>query len=860
MIKALIGESIKPKGGQLVKQDRQPMVRFVQQVEERKQKSTTSQTQKLLPELRIESKTRTKKSKSESISDKIDTLLKYFKDRNSLLVKKRESDRKKDERSRKQETEEKKENLLGKVGSLVKGVANRALAPVKTIWDNILNAVGQIILAKIAMWSVDNPEGFAAALQTINTITDIVADAIPKVLDIVSGTIEGGYRLANGFGDWVKGGGIGDQAASALQGVGDNLNKLLNAGILVGLLLLDLAMDELGRRDRKPKGRKGKLPSTSGVKPSTLSSKEKLDLKNYLDRNKSTKLIERKYGNTSARIYQNALNQGKSPRAARAAMLRSIRRGQITPQMSRGFGLSGRARYLAGGSAGRVFKGGAARSMNRMALKLLGKQALPAVKNIFGRIPIIGPLIVAATSLMAGEPIGQTLFKTMGAVVGGILGSFIPIPVLGTILGESIGVFLGDVLYILFSGGKGGGIKAAGAKFMTGLRNVLNTGKAVAAWIGAGMSRLLKSWPTVKIPSGPPLFLQTTLGYIFPFLKDNSGKVTKMPNPSLFFKPIQFLKLLKNSFFPPNAQPTKTFDEASLQGMTVESQTPMLPGVSGASADQSSVVTGTVAGGEMDLLERLVLAEAAGEGVTGMALVARSVLNRTGLIQSGQASPGTFLANDKTVTGVIMGRNQYSPVSNGTINKNWGEGSRKKAKEAIALAQNVEKLKKALKAEGVPDGQINVLISSTGFRNYAAGAGQDPSQRVNEVNYKRHTFNTAGNPGMKVSSASISTAPSSASSNVDSTPPNIMSLQPSTTPSLSAAAAPTLSASSPYSQTFGKNALSGQQGVIPLPVPSQTPLPFVPSGGISISQGLSYSSALNIFYKAQLFGFLYKQG
>ena len=61
-----------------------------------------------------------------------------------------------------------------------------------------------------------------------------------------------------------------------------------------------------------------------------------------------------------------------------------------------------------------------------------------------------------------------------------------------------------------------------------------------------------------------------------------------------------------------------------------------------------------------------------------------------------------------------------------------------------------------MKAEGVSDGKINILLSSPGFRNYNAGAGQDGSQKVNEVNYKRHTFKNAGNPGLKISKANIS--------------------------------------------------------------------------------------------------------
>ena len=51
--------------------------------------------------------------------------------------------------------------------------------------------------------------------------------------------------------------------------------------------------------------------------------------------------------------------------------------------------------------------------------------------------------------------IDQTLFKPAGAVVGGFLGTFIPIPVVGTLFGEIIGEYVGDLTYHLMNGGKG---------------------------------------------------------------------------------------------------------------------------------------------------------------------------------------------------------------------------------------------------------------------------------------------------------------------------------------------------------------------------------------------------------------------
>ena len=168
---------------------------------------------------------------------------------------------------------------------------------------------------------------------------------------------------------------------------------------------------------------------------------------------------------------------------------------------------------------------------------------------------------------------------------------------------------------------------------------------------------------------------------------------------------------------------------------------------------------------EMDLLKRLVAAESESEGLLGMALVARSVLNRAGLIQSGKASTGTFLAKDDTVTGVIMGRNQYQPISDGRINNNFGDVTLETAEKAIELAQDINKLKQTLKSEGFNDSDISKLLAATGFRT--GSAFNDPSQNVNVVKFKNHYFNTAGNSQLKIAPANADTSISAPAGNVD---------------------------------------------------------------------------------------------
>jgi len=170
----------------------------------------------------------------------------------------------------------------------------------------------------------------------------------------------------------------------------------------------------------------------------------------------------------------------------------------------------------------------------------------------------------------------------------------------------------------------------------------------------------------------------------------------------------------------------------------------------------------SISSGEMDLFTRMVYAEAGGEGKTGMALVARAILNRAGLIQSGKVSAGTFDAKSGSITDVINGRGQFSPITDGRINQKLSDSQINQAKDAITLAQNPAQLMSVLKSEGLDDISIKKLVASTGFRN-ASIAPEDKSQQVNEVKFKRHTFNTAGNAGLAVpQSVAISKEESSA--------------------------------------------------------------------------------------------------
>lgn len=163
-----------------------------------------------------------------------------------------------------------------------------------------------------------------------------------------------------------------------------------------------------------------------------------------------------------------------------------------------------------------------------------------------------------------------------------------------------------------------------------------------------------------------------------------------------------------------------------------------------------------ISGNEKELLKRLMIAEAGGEGVEGMAMVGQSVLNRAYLIQSGTVGAGQFNAASGSVTDVIQGENQYQPYRQGKLNRALSPEENARAEEAYNLIMNQLEFRKKIKSKfNLTDEQVNLAPAATGFRNYNAGAKLDTSQQVNEFNAGSHTFNTAGNAGLKVASSNV---------------------------------------------------------------------------------------------------------
>ena len=195
-------------------------------------------------------------------------------------------------------------------------------------------------------------------------------------------------------------------------------------------------------------------------------------------------------------------------------------------KLLKSIGQKGLKKTVTGGLKKVAAKG--AQKVGGFAAKLFGKAAKvitpgfkaakPFVSKFFGRVPIVGPLIVGIVSLLSGEGAGKAIFKMVGAALGGFLGGALAAGVttatagIGvlvapamTMLGELIGVFVGDMLYDLLFGGGLSAIMGKLKDLVAGVfQKALNVGTAIVDFIKDGFTNFIKDFPTIPIPDIKP--------------------------------------------------------------------------------------------------------------------------------------------------------------------------------------------------------------------------------------------------------------------------------------------------------------------------------------------------------------------
>ena len=585
--------------------------------------------------------------KFDIVKDKIIEVDKILKGTLAADKKKITDDKKQEEKQRRNKREDKSEEK--KKSSEEKKEKGLKLPKIGFL-DRIKNFLTTILLGYV----LKNLVGNGNIVDGIGKILEGAAAAVEFTADLTIGVLDGLGSFAlfvqnkhKQIEEYSKDK-FGEDGVKKFKKLSDSLFNLINAFLIVSMV--KPGKDKPGRKPGKPRSSikpKKPLVNKPGIKPT--------------GRTGGARLMQRKHGHAAANIYQNAIDNGKSPKAAKAAVDRALKKGQIISKPQSG---------LMGGTQtkGKIFGRGGNRAAQRMAVKFFGKNATKVVKKTFGKIPIMGPVIVAVSTLLEdnddnGMPdfnFSKALFTGIGAALGGLLGSFIPIPILGTLIGEGIGLFIGDLMYELVAGG---GIKEVGKKLKDALKSAMMIGTAVKDFFVSGFNNFTKQLfekSPIEIPDGlgrrsAATKLAEMLG-MKQFLKDRGyvdakDQVTKFPNLMNIINPGIFVPMLASSFLPDVFGP-----KATPPAPTVAKTVDATQGSTG-----STGYTGSGLGSDGPRMGNFDVQKSNDIVKIGKDLVGKgfSVAEHPDFTKTPTASGGAYTPGEGTVSNVHKGRGHY---------------------------------------------------------------------------------------------------------------------------------------------------------------------------------------------------------
>ena len=366
--------------------------------------------------------------------------------------------------SAKRKAREKKLESKG-VGSQVKAtIAKKAKGPL----DFITNFLMQVALGSLVLFLMNN-------IQKIQKGFEFVVKNWDKFFWVFRAVL---FELFNGF------------------GLTKQIFKLLGKGAVKTLKFIAKPFKWLGGLiAKKLAGLGAKIVAwakggIAAIKGAFLASKPGQLLMQGVGKVKQTVQAGKAFVQAGATKVKDIAGQAKTFVSSKASKVVQRTKDAAKPLVSKAAPIVKKAKTVAS-KATKPLKGGLKLIQKffgpkaAQGLKQAGPTLKPMAKASKGiKIHIIGPLLVAITSMLADDPLEQTLFKAIGAGLGGALGSFGG--PLGMILGEILGEFVGDLLY---TGFMGDGWGAAGEKFMEALQGLAKAGKTALDWITGGFGR-----------------------------------------------------------------------------------------------------------------------------------------------------------------------------------------------------------------------------------------------------------------------------------------------------------------------------------------------------------------------------------
>ena len=375
--------------------------------------------------------------------------------KNSFVTKKKEEQQK--VRIQERESRKKGEEKLEKPKTKEEKETSKLKLPGLSFLDRIKKFIFDTLAGFVLVRLVEHADKILPVVPLIGKTLDTIVDLTIGFVDGLGSFVKAGYDLYDSTRGWIKDR-EGEDALRKFDAFGEGLKNLINAALIVAMAQQAFKPDKPGR------GGPGRGGPGGGI--SKPSAAERV-------RNARIRNIQTRYGPGARKIYENALNNGKSPAQAEAAVKRGFKKGvafrpgadslaaRTAPKGSifKGFGQQG-------------LKKGIDKATQRFFLKIVGMGGVKVLKGILNKIPVIGPLITFALNWASGESIarsgamavGSGLGQMLGTWAGGALGALggplahITVPLggfLGNVLGSMGGELLGGFLFDLVTGKKG---------------------------------------------------------------------------------------------------------------------------------------------------------------------------------------------------------------------------------------------------------------------------------------------------------------------------------------------------------------------------------------------------------------------
>ena len=445
---------------------------------------------------------------------KIEDLLK-----GTLAAEKKAADEKR--KAQEKEDRSKQEDEVEAPKTKGKGIKLPIPGKIKSFWGNIKKYIGTVLFGWLALKLLPLIPKLMPIVKMLAVTVDFIINWGGKILSGLVTFVDWGYKAVEGTRKFIENK-FGEDAAEKFDSFMGTINKVLNLVVALGM-----GAAAMGGNKKPPKGPKGTKQPKRGPKNKLKRAQKKF--KRFTDPKRADKLKRvknikkikaarlnrvKKIGNLKkfakakqfvsrgATKVKGAVTKGISkakPLIAKTqgAVTKGIAKtqGAVTKGIAKTQGAVTKGLGKAQGVLTKS-KGAISKTVTRLGMKM-NTGMVQSMKGLSKmakgvRIPVVGPLLAALTSYLADGKWDKALFIGVGTALGEMLGTAIPIPVLGTLLGGAIGYYIGDILYTLF---RGGGVGAVLNKLKEDLKKVFNVGKAIFDWSKMGFGRLMEGLP-----------------------------------------------------------------------------------------------------------------------------------------------------------------------------------------------------------------------------------------------------------------------------------------------------------------------------------------------------------------------------